>query len=198
METITMEGFNSSINSEHTLRQRLVLTIFKETLLKMLQYKSEMYVREKEQKVFHTDIVVHRDDWAKAVLYAKHPDTKRKVFINNEVYYILSDDELNREEQRVTNGQTAAVLFYSCDASSFEEYSLEYHQRVYELKLKDNFMDPTCSCPYYMKNPTCKHILAISMLKRIVQCPVEANPDVLAKKPKRGRKSNAKGALQRD
>lgn len=192
-----VEGFNSSIKAVHTLRQRLVLTMFKETLMQMLRYKSSMYVREKEAKVFYAELNINRDDWRKAVLYATDPATKRKIFMHNSLYYILSDEEINKVEQRITSGESAAALFYSTDASSFGQYVKDYHQCVYELNLKENWMDSTCSCPYFMKNPVCKHIIAIAMLKRLVQCPVEANPTILSQKPKRGRKSNANGALNK-
>lgn len=45
-----------------------------------------------------------------------------------------------------------------------------------------------------MLNQICKHVLAMGMLKRILVCPATANPPDLGQKPKRGRKSNAKGA----
>lgn len=85
-----VEGYNSSIKAIHTLRQRLVLTMFKETLCKMLRYKSAMYIREKEAKVFYSEPKISRDDWSKAVEYARDPDTKRRIFMHNHLYYILS------------------------------------------------------------------------------------------------------------
>lgn len=123
------------------------------------------------------------------------PGTKRKMFMHNDLYYILSDEEVNRANQRIKNGETASEVYYSTNATSYSEYVQDFHQCVYELNFKKNWMDSTCSCTYFMKNPVCKHILAIAMLKRLVQCPVESNPAILSQKSKRGRKSNAKGAL---
>lgn len=59
-----IEGFNSSIKSVHTLHRRLPLTTFKETMLKMLSYKSKMYVRDAEKKVFYDKLNISRNDWS--------------------------------------------------------------------------------------------------------------------------------------
>lgn len=189
-----VEGLNSSIKAIHTLRQRLVLTMFKETLIKMLRYKSCMYTREKEAKVFYSELKIHREEWSRAAVYAMDPETKNKIFMHNNLYYILSGKESRREIQRISNGEAAAEMFYSTEAKSYEEYLEDYHQSVYELNFNENWMNSTCTCPHFMKNPVCKHILALALLKQIVRCPAEANPTILSQKPKRGRKSNSKGA----
>lgn len=185
----------ANLRAIHTLRQRLVLTMFKETLCKMLRYKSAMYIREKEAKVFYSEPKISRDDWSKAAEYAMDPDTQRRIFLHNHLYYILSGAEIKRENQRITNGEAAAALFYSTEAESYQEYLQDYHQCVYELNLNDNWMDSTCSCPYFMKHLICKHVLTVAMLRHKVRCPTEANPTILSRKPKRGRKSQSKGAL---
>lgn len=149
------EGVNSSIKSVHTMRQRLVLTMFKETLTKKLIYKSSMYERGKEAKVFYTDINIRRDEWSKAALYAMDPGTKRKIFMNDGLYYILSGEKVKNGEVQISDGKIAAAPFYSTAASSFQEYVQHFHQCVYELKLEQNWMDSTCSCPHFMKNPMC-------------------------------------------
>lgn len=127
-------------------------------------------------------------------MYGLDPATRSKVFQFNGSYYILSSDEATKE--RVSDGEAARNLFLSTAATSFEIYTTEYHQRVYEVNFKvDNWTLSTCSCPKFMLKQICKHVLAIGILKRILVCPVTANPSVLGQKPKRGRKPNAKGAL---
>lgn len=194
-----IEGFNSNIKANFTLRRRLSLTQFKQTLLHLMESTSQMYVREKEKKVYYTEIVIRKEEWQTAVKFIQNPVSVSRVFLQNGIYYILSEGESNRKEQRVKNAEQAEGLFFSCAFSSFTEYVENYHQAVYQLKLTESYwMDSTCSCPYFMKNVTCKHVLAICMLKKLVKCPIEANPALLAKKPTRGRKANAKGALHRE
>lgn len=191
-----IEGFNSSIKSVHTLRRRLPVTTFKETMMKMLNYKSKMYVRDAEKKIFHDKLTIGRDEWSVSVLYAKDPRTKSKVFKQGESYFILSDAELDNDERRVIDGATASNLFYNTESLTFSEYISNFHQRVYKLNFcDDDWMKSWCSCPKFMSSPVCKHILSIAMLKRLTSCPVEANPSIMGQKPKRGKKSNAKGAL---
>lgn len=191
----SLEGFNSSIKKNHTMRRQLPITIFKETLLKLIQHKSNMYVREKEKKIFYDAPKIAVDEWKRGAEYAMDAKTKEKVFQYGDVYYILSNAELN--ESRVANSKAAVDLFNSVEATTFNEYLENYHQRVYELKYETNWRSSSCSCPYFMANPICKHIISIALLKRDALCPIEANPNILGRKPKRGPKSKAKGALHK-
>lgn len=188
------EGINSHMKDVHTIRRRLHVTMFKETVVSMLNYKSKMYNREKERKVFSHEPNVKKDDWRIAAEYALHPTTKKKIFKFNESYYILSSEEL--AAKRVSDGKSARDLFLCTDASTFQIYTTEYHQRVYEVIFNENNWElSTCSCPRFMLNQICKHVLAIGLLKRTLVCPATANPLILGQKAKRGRKPNAKGAL---
>lgn len=188
-----VEGTNATFKKNHTLRRRQPLTMFKETLVKMLSHISQMYVREREKKIFHESPQIETAAWKRAVEYAKDSKTKQKVFKHGAEYYILSNLEL--ECQRVNDGETAANLFNNVSAEDFNDYQRNYHQRVYQLTYGKTWHSSTCSCPYYMDNPTCKHILALALLKRDTVCPSEANTEILGKKPKRGPKSKAKNAL---
>lgn len=124
-------------------------------------------------------------------------DTKRKIFVHDGVYYVLSSEKMESGELQIADGKSAADLFHSTAAATFEDYVQHQHQCVYQLKLNDDWKKSTCTCPYFMKHPMCKHILSVAMLRRRVLCPSEANPAALGQKPKRGRKSNAKGALHK-
>lgn len=85
-----VEGFNSSIKKNHTFRRRLPLTLFKETLMKMLRFKSGMYIREKERNIFYEKPKIDIKEWKTAALYATDPATKKKVLKYSESYYIVS------------------------------------------------------------------------------------------------------------
>lgn len=191
-----IEGFNSSIKANYTFRRRLPLSQFKETVLNLLKDSSEIYTREKEQKIFHSEIILHRDDFKVAIEYIRNPATKSRFFIRNSIYYILSERESERKEKRVQSVEQAEALFYSCSASSFAMYESDFHQTIYQLEfVESNWMESTCTCPSFMKSVICKHILTIGILRKVIKCPVEVNPTILGQKPKRGRTKNAKSAL---
>lgn len=83
------EGINSSVKSVHTLPRLLPVTQFKHVIFEMLEYKSKMYVRDGEQKVYHDKTKIGREDWCKAAQYAMDPKTKSKVFIHGELLHFV-------------------------------------------------------------------------------------------------------------
>lgn len=56
----------------------------------------------------------------------------------------------------------------------------------------------SCTCPVYFKQRMCKHILAIAMREKLMDCPQNSNPMRLAPKRRTGRPKNASQALMRD
>ena len=52
-----------------------------------------------------------------------------------------------------------------------------------------------CSCPYFLKNNTCKHVLGMLIRLKVVQAPDAAKCIPLGQKRKRGRPAKAKRVL---
>lgn len=84
--------------------------------------------------------------------------------------------------------------------ASFDEYMTHGYQMFWIVQFsKDNWkIESQCTCPVYFKHRMCKHILAIAMRDRHMECPQNANPVPLASKRRAGRPKNASGALMRD
>lgn len=59
----------------------------------------------------------------------------------------------------------------------------------------DEWMNGSCSCPSYMKQFVCKHIVGLAIRLKFVTPPIEAKALPLDQKRKRGRPSKAKKAL---
>ena len=76
---------------------------------------------------------------------------------------------------------------YAKDASSI--WSIELNQENWKLG--------KCSCPYFIKNYMCKHLIGISARCKLVGCqiPLIAKQVPLGQKRKRGAPSKAKKAL---
>jgi hypothetical protein len=57
--------------------------------------------------------------------------------------------------------------------------------------------DSTCSCVFFAKNYTCYHIVALAVIKKLATIPPRFKNVPIGQKPKRGRPSKAKPALER-
>lgn len=193
------EGFNSSLKRYHTIRSQQPLSKFKETLIETVNYKSEMYIREQEKKVLYTSPKLTTEDWKGGVTFANNTDNKRRVFTSdNNTFYILSGIEAVNQSRSITTFESAVDLYNQGKfTTDFEDYVKNIHQRAYKLILNSNWSMSTCTCPYRLKNPICKHIIGIALVTKKAICPPEANPTLLTKKKSRGRPPKAKSALER-
>lgn len=82
---------------------------------------------------------------------------------------------------------------------SFDEFVMHGFQMFYLVTLsKENWnAKSTCSCVCFFKENICKHIIAVGMREKIIECPDSANPTSLSQyKRKAGPAQKAKKALQ--
>ena len=166
----------------------------------MIQYKSEMYTREQEGKTVRTSAELTKHDWEKGVEFASNTNNRGRVFESkHNTYYILSAKEAANESRSIDTLEAAVDLYLEGKfTDDFKHYVENVHQRVYELIFNsDCWTKSTCTCPYRLKKPICKHITGISLLKNVTKCPPEANPTLLSKKIPRGRPPLAKNAYTR-
>lgn len=84
--------------------------------------------------------------------------------------------------------------------TSFDEYVTHGYQMFWVVKFSTNAwkVNSSCTCPVYFKQRMCKHLLAIAMHDKLMECPQNANPVKLAPRRTRGRPINASQALMRD
>lgn len=81
---------------------------------------------------------------------------------------------------------------------SFDEFLMYGFQMFYIVKFSREFWnsESTCSCVCFFKENICKHIIAVGMREKIIECPDAANPTSLSQyKRKAGPTQKAKKAL---
>ena len=61
----------------------------------------------------------------------------------------------------------------------------------------ENWAKSTCNCSWFLKNYKCYHVIAIAANEKLVDFPIEYKNVAIRGKEKRGRKSKAKKALER-
>lgn len=192
-----IEGFNSTLKRDHTLRERQPMTQFAKTFIDMIRYKSEMYTREIERKVFNIFPIIKDDDLKKGAAFASQKDVRSKiVLISDDTLCVISKIECADPKNNIKSANDVAkfkekILL----ANSFDEYVENMHQRIYQVYYADDWRESTCTCSFYMKKLMCKHIIAIAFIVNDIDCPVGCNPNVLQKKKSRGRPAKAKKAL---
>jgi hypothetical protein len=82
--------------------------------------------------------------------------------------------------------------------SSFDEF-VNFFKKVRLIKLyKENWAKSTCNCSCYLKNYFCYHLIALAANLKLVEIPIQNKKIAIAPKPKKGRKSKAREALQRN
>lgn len=196
-----MEGFNSTLKRDFTLRERQPLTEFKSTFIEMIKSKSQMYGREIDQKVFNNKPIVTKSDWRTGAIFAQQPDVRERVIPASPVsslVHIISQKEIDDPKINIEN-EKDIVKFKEqlLLVGDFDIYVENMHQRIYDVFFADDWLDSTCTCPKYMRSLMCKHIVGIAFFAKEVECPADCNPNILHKKKNRGRPAKAKSALVR-
>lgn len=193
------EGYNLTLKRDHTMRERQPMTQFSKTFIQMIRYKSEMYTRAMEQKVFNNSPIITKDDWMKGVSFASDPEIEKKAIpVHSNLVYVISQKEYDDPKNNIENETDVHELNEKILLlDKFDEYAKNIHQRVYEVKYADDWRESTCTCPYFMKKLICKHIIGLAFFAKEAECPANCNPNVLNKKKSRGRPAKAKNALTR-
>lgn len=193
------EGTNLTLKRDHTLRERQPMTQFSVVFLQMLRHISQMYAREIDPKVFHTSPIIKNGDWTNGAIFASNPDLQSKVIpANRNLIYIISQKEFDDNKNNIQSENDVHTFFDAIlSSNNFDEYVQNMHQRVYEVNFADEWLESTCTCPYYIKKLMCKHIIGTAFYAGEATCPPECNPNNLNKKKARGRPAKALNGLVR-
>ena len=82
--------------------------------------------------------------------------------------------------------------------SSYDSY-VQFFNKVRLVRLnKEDWKLSTCNCWYFLKNYYCYHIIAIAANEKIIEIPVINKEVPIKQKSKRGRKSKALKALEKN
>ena len=106
------------------------------------------------------------------------------------VYYIPAAGGVEITEKEVNRYET-------CRFNLFDTYKSVY-LNIWCVCLSDNpeeWRTATCTCPAFLKNYICKHVIGISIRLKYCKPPPEAKNVEVGTKRKRGRPSKARKAL---
>lgn len=189
-----LESHNSVIKKKITFRRRLPLEEFLPAMLKMT-----------------TDISKQLSEGIRIV--ASEPDISRDVMMraahmnnngfqafkattkSNRVFYVLPAKKCANENSNYKYYQSLVKREWT----SFDEYINYGFQMFWTVNfvIDEWNKKSTCSCPFFFKQFICKHVVAIAIQKKIIECPQSANPTLIAPRRGPGRAKNATYALMR-
>ena len=122
------------------------------------------------------------------------------VKLNKEIISISKSDETiyyipAGEETTITEKE--AKRYENCRFNLFDTYKSAYF-KIWCLCLSNNpeeWRASTCTCPFFLKNYICKHVIEMSIRLKYCKPPPEAKNVEIGTKRKRGRPSKARKAL---
>jgi len=106
------------------------------------------------------------------------------------IYYIPAGEETTITEKEIKR-------YENCRFNLFHVYKSVYF-KIWCLCLSNNpeeLRTATCTCPSFLKNYICKHVIGMSIRLKYCKPPPEAKNVEIGTKRKRGRPSKARKAL---
>ncbi|XP_055307521.1 uncharacterized protein LOC129571717 [Sitodiplosis mosellana] len=190
-----VESHNANIKRKVTLRRRLPLNQFLAAMKHLTETCSEQFSNGKRQ-------------------IATEPIIKREMMLNA-AYMCQSNFKCFKARSRTAGSLVYLVPSSTCEEAdaneihykrlverkwtSFDEFIKHGFQKFYVVNISMSSWKnkSTCTCVSFFKENMCKHVLAIGMLHKIIDCPDSSNP-VLLNQHKRnaGRVTAAKKALE--
>jgi len=187
-----LEGSNGVIKEECSFRERYPLGRF---LVFISQVVNEWSVKRDhinlhiDAKIWFDRPKIELDDWTKANQWLQQKKTIVKL---NNSFYIPSKLKTSLDKSEVRAYQT---ILDSLTWDSFEDLN-KSTTSIYKIDVNtEQWEDSSCSCIYFMKNYTCKHIIAVANKLKLNVMPDNAKQIPLGMKRKRGAPSKTKTAL---
>ena len=85
--------------------------------------------------------------------------------------------------------------FINC---SFAEFIL-FFDKMHIVKVnRVNWANNQCNCSFFLKNYCCYHVMAVAQNEKSLEIPIQHKNVAIKHKIKKGRKSKAKSALQKN
>lgn len=180
-----LEGKNKWIKDSDTMRERLPLVQFLNSLLKMCNDWSCEYIQD---KAFISEPTIDLPLWTASYQWVKL--AKRVQVVRNG----MNDDNLFIFKIPAT-GFDIVVEYNLNQCKSLEDFK-KYAFAFYTVEMPSNdWRKGTCTCPSFYKKFICKHLVGMAMRYKLVEPPLAAKTVPLGQKRKRGRPRKAKHAL---
>lgn len=174
-----LESISASLKKEHTLREKLPVKQFLNNVVELLSKWSLNCKKFSEVKTISLKEWTSGYEWV-----LKNKNVLRKDIENGTNFYVTSS---NSDEQLINEEMLENYLELQENWSSFEEFK-KLDKCIWTIFIKyDNLDESSCTCLYFMKNLTCKHVLGMKIKLNLVTVPNEVKPILVGQKRKRGR-----------
>ncbi len=187
-----LEATNRVIKDEDTIRERLPLSRFTVVVFEIVnKWSKERNPARVNSKTFEHQSLIKLSHWTDGYNWVKL--NKEVVSIlngNTTIYYLPAGEETTITEKAIKRYET-------CRFNLFDTYKAVYF-KIWCMCLSntpEEWRKGTCTCPSFLKNYICKHIIGMSIRLKYCKPPPEAKNVEIGTKRKRGRPSKAKKAL---
>lgn len=186
-----VESTNARIKDDFDFRTKPKLNLFKRKIFHILEVFSGEY--RDGIKMVRMDAPIKDKLWEEALQWAKsdkrvQPDTTTDHDYN--VYFVPSG-----EAQTVSKADVKA--FKEKKWTSFEQF-VKITTKIWCVKMhKDDPNKSTCTCPTYLKEYICKHVVGLRIRLKTIDVPARIQT-VENKNRKRGRPAHIPPALVRE
>jgi hypothetical protein len=183
---------NRVIKDEDTIRERLPLSRFTVAVFEIVnKWSKERNPSRVNAKKFEHQPTITLSCWTDGYNWVKR--NKEVISIpkgDRTIYYIPAGEETTITEKEIKR-------YENCRFNLFDTYKSVYF-KIWCLCLPNNpeeWRTATCTCPSFLKNYICKHVIGMSIRLKYCKPPPEAKNVEIGTKRKRGRPSKARKAL---
>lgn len=189
-----LESHNATIKRKVTMRRRLPLNQFLLAMKELTECISLQFSRD--QRNFATEPIMKKPMInAAAIMYQNRFKCFKAKSSTADIPVFLVPSQ-HCDEANANEGYYRSLV--QRQWQSFDEFMTYGFQKFYIVNMSRASWnsESTCSCVCFFKENICKHIIAIAMREKIIECPDSANSTSLSQyKRKAGPTQKAKKAL---
>jgi hypothetical protein len=187
-----IEVLNRTIKDEGTFRERLSMLHFMKVVFKMIcKWSRERNPNSPNCYAYATEPVLELKDWTDAYMWAKANVPTMEHRVEGRRFLVFFSREAN---VRLTPRKVERIIELHLRLRDFVNYE-EVKMYLNEVRVVGESY--TCSCKFFKKEFTCKHVVGAQIREKGLQVPIEAKTIPMGHKRTRGRVSRARSALQR-
>lgn len=190
-----IEGYNGVIKRTITFRERLPLSEFVNVMMDMTKGISTDYA--KNVRVFADVPEIDVASWRRAAEWSdnKHLKTIARSDTDEKTLFYVPSKKILQTEKTFTMHEVKVLKKFVW--RSFDQYVSQGYGFYYSVAISKThfFTKSQCSCPWFLKHYTCKHVLGLGLRMNLCSIPRAAITTFLGTKKKRGRKAKAVKAL---
>jgi hypothetical protein len=185
-----LEATNRTIKDDGTFRERHALSRFLQIASDIVKnWSKERDPSSVNAKVFAREPNISLSLWTSSYQWAKL--TKDVICNSNnssETFYIPARD-------LKSIGQADLTKYKNKKWTTFNQFRKSFDIWYMELEKNEEWRKAKCSCPAFLKNYICKHIVGMAIRLKHCKPPPAAKTVPIGEKRKRGRPAKAKTAL---